>query len=39
MHVGGVSGNKKGGVQLGLAFILRGQNMHFLTLVYAALVR
>jgi hypothetical protein len=30
MHSGCVSGSKKGGVQLGLAVVLRGENMHFL---------
>jgi hypothetical protein len=27
---GGVTGNKNGGVQLGLAFIFRGGNVHFM---------
>jgi hypothetical protein len=30
MHEGGFTGNDNGGVELGLAFVLRGGNMHFL---------
>jgi hypothetical protein len=30
MHGEGVSSNKNGGVQLGLAFVLRGGNVHFM---------
>ena len=30
MHRGGVSGNKNGGMQSGLAFVLRGGNTPFL---------
>ncbi len=37
MHRGGVSSNKHGGVQFGLAFVLRGGNAPFLqTSVYFA---
>jgi hypothetical protein len=32
MHRGGVTSNKNWGVQLGLAFVLRGKAVHFLHL-------
>jgi hypothetical protein len=39
MHMGCVSGNKNGGVQFGLAFILRGGNTPFLrTSVHVAIM-